>query len=270
MSDQSRLSLNRSSSAYHTSRRRLGPIVLAAIGFGLAGLLTLAAAPTLRGADKVQPVGMTLSQHHKRTNAHSVAVASMLPISHLVEPVQAVVSSNANPGSQVVNGVSIELTSIKRDGDTVLTDICFQLPSSADWQAGSYADDVVLTTGNESFAMGGGRLIEWRTTAAGAKTFRCDELHFYVPASVDLSDVTLTVKRLITSTPEAMDCGKLQGALTRSATGLTIQCDANDYGATVRIVQKPATMSDGLANRLVDDAGRDIVQGPWSFVTSIP
>jgi hypothetical protein len=86
---------------------------------------------------------------------------------------------------------------------------------------------------------------------------------------MDLSTATLTVKRLITSTPEAMDCTKLQGRLTSAATGIVIQCDTMANGMTIRVIQKPAAVSDGSVNRLVDDLGRDIVYGPWTFVTSV-
>jgi hypothetical protein len=66
-----------------------------------------------------------------------------------------------------------------------------------------------------------------------------------------------------------MDCTQLQAKLTSAATGIVIQCDTMAYGMTIRIVQKPAALNDSSANRLVDDLGRDIVNGPWAFVTGV-
>ena len=228
-------------------------------------------ARTLPGAQalKNQPVASIQIQGVMGSSGVAVGAPQQPPVA---APAQAVVNSGAMKSSattQVVNGMSVALSGIKRVDDTVLADLCFQLPSAADWQLFSYPDDVILATGGQQFTMAAAHLIDWQTSASGVKTHRCDELTFSVPASVDLSAATLTVKRLITTVPESTDCAALQSSLSRAATGIVIKCSRSDYGMSIDGVQKPSAISDDVVNRLVVDAGKDTVAGPWVFQTSV-
>jgi hypothetical protein len=248
-------------------------LAIGALALVLVGVLLVVTAQALRSTTSVPSIEAVAKIFGQPVAVESLAAISAPQMPQSAGLVQAAVSSGAmkaGAAMQLVNGMSVELTGIKRDGDSVLADICFQLPSSADWQLASNADDVVLTANNQSFIIAASHLIDWQTSAAGVKTKRCDELSFVVPASVDLSKVVLTVKRLVTSTPEAIDCAGIQNKLTSTGTGIVIKCAPIDSGMSITIVQKPDTLSEGGASRLLDDAAKEIVPGPWVFETSVP
>lgn len=170
---------------------------------------------------------------------------------------------------QQVNGITIELDAIQKAGEYVQASVCYQLPSAADWLLGNSASDVVLTLADKTIPLWGGSLIEWKTAPDGAKTHRCDRLLFPVAADQDLSALTLTIKRLATSVPEQPDCDRAQEKLTQAGTGIQIQCQHSENAFGYTVEQRPTTMSEGEAQKLVYEAFSEIVQGPWVFTTGL-
>lgn len=175
------------------------------------------------------------------------------------------------PTSQVqqVNGITLELNTIQRDSEFVQVAICYQLPSEADWLLSRSPNDVLLTFEDKTIALWGESLIEWKKAPDGTKTHRCNQLWFPVTVEQDLSQFTVTIKRLVTSEPEQPDCNAAQEKLEQAKTGIQIQCEHGESMFGYTIVQQPSTMSEGEAHQVVADAFRETILGPWIFTTGL-
>ena len=181
----------------------------------------------------------------------------------------AIVPNLQSNKAQLASGITIQLDAVQREGDYIRADICYQLPSEADWLPGNSAGDVVLTVGDKTIPIWGFKLIDWKTSPNGKKTHRCDYLLFPVAADQDVTQFTITIKRLVTSVPEQPDCNKAQEQLVTAKTGLVIRCNHGENSFGYEVAQKPASMSDSQARDLIYEAFSEIVRGPWVFATGV-
>jgi len=170
---------------------------------------------------------------------------------------------------QTAGGVTVELRNIRRDAQYLWVNVCYQLPSDADWLPGNSPSDVVLSVQGREIQISGGKLIEYRISTTGRKTHRCDDLRFPVSASQDLTEFTLILKRLVTSIPERPDCNKAQEKLNAARTGIIIQCLEGESTFGYEVLKMPETMTDAQARTVVAEALSDIVRGPWVFSTGL-
>ncbi len=173
------------------------------------------------------------------------------------------------PQKQEIDDIVIELHDVRREKDFVRVEICYDLPSDADWLPGNSADDVILTVGNKTIPLWGGGFIRWNTARDGTKEQRCEYLLFPMTGDLDLSRFTITIKQLVTSMPEQPNCIAAQEKLAQAETEIRIQCDHGENAFDYTIDQKPGSMSEEEARQLIYDAFSEIVEGPWVFTGNL-
>lgn len=205
-------------------------------------------------------------------NATAEPVTESLRSSENVHPEEA--SRTDLPGTQFpqkqeIDDIAIELRDVRREKDFVRVEICYDLPSDADWLPGNSADDVILTVGNKTIPLWGGGFIRWNTAPNGTEKQRCEYLLFPMTGDLDLSYFSITIKRLVTSMPEQPNCIAVQEKLTQAETGIRIQCDHKENAFDYTIDQKPGSMSAEEARQLIYDAFSEIVEGPWVFTGNL-
>jgi hypothetical protein len=210
-------------------------------------------------------------------NRQSVAATSPEKISQMAEnnnltaPTLAPVSKPADSQATVksVKGIEIELKGIGMDGDRFGVDFCFTPPSQADWLIGSSPEDVTLTVGDVTIPYKGFNVLDPKTDGVDYKSDHCSRAFFLLDKEYDLSNVTITINRLVTSVPEQPDCAKVQERLNKNKTGIEIKCKSEPGSFGYEITKKPEKESADKIDKKIRDAFSDIFEGPWVFETGI-
>ncbi len=171
--------------------------------------------------------------------------------------------------SQAVSGYSVDLQRAWRDGKQVNADVCFTLPDTSDWTIWAahldYAGQV-----NDQFSAS---MLSKQDAANGQPGQRCDTLGFYVAPDADLSSATLTVESLGAPPAPGEYCSlympKIQQTLTERGIAISLDCTDVNGALTMKIVSKPASMSDEDAQKIVYSDEFYTVKGPWTFQVSL-
>ncbi len=167
--------------------------------------------------------------------------------------------------SQSVSGFAVSLQRAWRDGKQVYADVCYTLPDSSDWIVWkaqlNYADQRVTQFSTT--------MLSKQDSANGQAGRRCDELSFYVPPDADLSAASLVVQSLGSQPTSDEYCSlllpKIQEALSQRGIAITIGCSDVNGAMTMRILSKPASMSDQEADQIVYSDEFFTIKGPWAF-----
>ena len=171
--------------------------------------------------------------------------------------------------SQVVNGYSVNLKRAWRDGKQVNADVCFTLPDTSDWTIWA----VHLDYAGQTISQFSSSMLSVQDAANGQPGLRCDELGFYVPPDADLSSASLTIESLGAPPSIGEYCSlympKIQQALKERGIAISLDCVDVNGVATMRIVSKPASMSDEDAQKIVYSDEFYTVKGPWTFQVSL-
>ena len=182
------------------------------------------------------------------------------------------VSSDSNQTSYVtkqrINGIGIEIVGKQVVDNSLLVDMCFQVPDEKDWLLGARPEDIVLAVGDQTIPHSGWSVIDEKTDADGVM-IRCDEVKFQLSGQEDLSKFGVTVNHLITSIPEIPDCDKAQAKLDKKNTGIKIKCTKTESSFSYEIKQKPEKMNSYEVQQSIDAAFRDSIDGPWVFTDSL-
>ncbi|GAB4505610.1 MAG: hypothetical protein Fur0043_26070 [Anaerolineales bacterium] len=105
--------------------------------------------------------------------------------------------------------------------------------------------------------------------------YRCETVRFRLEKEVDLSNFTLEILTIHMSLPEGTGCetffDNVQSILDAEGTGIRLDCVKQDYGEFMSIAEKPETMSEEEAQRLINNARYKLttIDGPWIFTGSI-
>ena len=170
---------------------------------------------------------------------------------------------------QQINGIEIEIINEELMDNLLLVDICYQLPSDADWLLSTYAEDVVLTIGGKDILHSGFAEIETKKNADGKKTHRCDRVSFPIDAQENLSEFSITINHLVTSIPEQPDCDKAQIKLDRENTGIKIKCNKTNPSFSYEVTKKPENMNKYETMKTIENSFSEIIEGPWVFTTGL-
>lgn len=200
--------------------------------------------------------------------AHASATGNSENVLAKSNPLPLDSGTSLNP--QPVNGISVNLIGTNYSDGYLQASVCFQLPSEDDWLLGSSAEDVTLLIGEKRVPIWGFKLIDWKQSAAGNKTHRCDQLYFPVSADEISQPFTITINKLATSIPEHPDCEKAQAKLNSARTGIVIKCKTNTNGGGFEITQKPASIENVQATKLVQEAFSETINGPWVIDAKLP
>jgi len=171
-------------------------------------------------------------------------------------PSSVVAAPSANPSAQTpaingqlqtINGVEVMIIGLNFDGNTFNADVCYSLPASGfDWQLAASPDDVNLASGGQIAV-----LASIHATGAEknhpytANNHRCARLAFPLAPNSDVSNVTLTVKKVFGFTVDS-------------------NCDRGDIRFDGGVVTFPN--ATGFTKC---DAVSGYVEGPWSFTTGL-
>ncbi len=194
-------------------------------------------------------------------------------------------------------GIDISAANFRYENEEIKVDVCFQLPSAADWRVW----DATLQTkrGNlllstiapreltETLPDGKRRVTTYGNGVAwndvphdGQPDYLCETLAFFSPASeinlreIDLTQVSLVIQSIGALPREGQECAfyleTVQSRLDTKGIGIKLDCVSQEGGAQVVIAQKPANMSQTDAEALVSKESVEsfIVQGPWIFPSS--
>jgi hypothetical protein len=190
-------------------------------------------------------------------NAQGPEVNSSLPdVSILSQTGDAGTSSK-----DTVNGIEIEASNFRVESGRLLVDVCFELPSEADW----LLDLPFVEIGGETISAWEVNLIDFRYGEDGTPTHRCDWAGIPLDEGTEVSTFTLVIPRLETSSPDNLDCDLAQKKLDQAETGIVVECFEGDFTYGYTVVQKPDDMSDEQAYQIAADAFIETLDGPWNL-----
>lgn len=169
--------------------------------------------------------------------------------------------------------IQVSASNPRRDGDTLLVDVCFDLPDSRDWMVQDALVDLLRGGNTTQSPINAASLISLQAAGAdGAPGQRCDALEFSLPEGSAAVTPTLQVLALEASPREGETCtaylDQVQAALDRQTTGIRIACDEapQSFGSWT-ISAKPESLSQSDAEAIVYQAFKEsiTIEGPWVF-----
>jgi hypothetical protein len=193
-----------------------------------------------------------------------------------------------------VNGLEISVANFRIEKNEVLVDACFQAPSGDGWTPGT----ATLRIGDVEIPLYGGKAIEltydlpngnkrietfphtltgvteqssMEIEPDGLPNYSCYTYRFRTETELKPGPVVLTINSMHTSAPEGEGCGiylqNMQSILDEDNTGIRLDCVKQKGGDVTSIAEKPDSMSDEEATRLVGEASRRVttIDGPWIF-----
>jgi hypothetical protein len=198
--------------------------------------------------------------------------------------------------TQEANGVEVSAANFRVEQDQLMVDVCYQAPDTQDW----LVSNVIARIGDKeipyhesraivvSHTLKNGRkqivsfqrdsstgdLIEQTVKEVDSDNlpdYRCTIIIFRLEPGMSTSSVTIVLKALRVSERVGEVCDtylkNMQSVLDAENTGIRLDCVKQDYGEFPSIAEKPASMSDEDAQRLVSEARRKIytIEGPWIF-----
>jgi hypothetical protein len=180
------------------------------------------------------------------------------------------VQASQPASNQNVGGFNFNLSRAWRDGKTVYADVCFTLPDASNWTIWNAHFDY----SDQSITDFSASLLSTQDAANGQPGKRCDQISFYVPPDADLSSASLVIESIgAYPTPDeycSLYMPKIQQALNKRGIAITLDCKANANGVmNMEIVSKPASMSEGDAEKIVFSDEFYTVKGPWKFAVNL-
>lgn len=180
------------------------------------------------------------------------------------------VQASQPASNQNVGGFNFNLSRAWRDGKTVYADVCFTLPDASNWTIWNAHFDY----SDQSITDFSASLLSTQDAANGQPGKRCDQISFYVPPDADLSSASLVIESIgAYPTPDeycSLYMPKIQQALSKRGIAITLDCKANANGVmNMEIVSKPASMSEGDAEKIVFSDEFYTVKGPWKFAVNL-
>ncbi len=196
------------------------------------------------------------------------------------------------------HGIEMSVANFRAEDDVLKVDVCFQKPSNENW----LILDASIQSGNIRITIDGGQALEETSTlddgtkqiytfanrAAGIPGqirivsaqdglphYRCDTIKFHFDSGLNLSHFNLVIRTLILSANEGDECTSrremVQSILDSKGLGIRIDCVKQEYGSFRSIAEKPASMSQEEAEKLVTEAFKEsfMITGPWIFVGTV-
>ncbi|MDP2364298.1 MAG: hypothetical protein Q8M94_11100 [Ignavibacteria bacterium] len=166
------------------------------------------------------------------------------------------------------NELSIELLSSEIKDGFLVADVCFDIPSNQDWVLAVSSEDIILNVGEEKVNIWAFNLLEEKHSVNGQKIGRCDRLFFQVNDE-EVSDFSITFRRLVIPMAEQPDCIKAQHQLDEKSTGIVIECHHGENEFGFDILQTPESLTDNDARQVVFDIFNESLGVDWVLQSSI-
>lgn len=195
------------------------------------------------------------------------------------------------------HNIEMSVANYRVENNLLLVDLCFELPSNDDW----IIYDAFIQSGDVKLILGGSKGIEVSqvlnngqrriTTFANGATgtpiqeklvpydglpgYRCDTLRFRLVTDLKISHFNLVVKTINFGWTEGKECttyrDAVQSILDTQNTGVRLDCVKREGGSSFSIAEKPSTMTQEEAEKLISDATSKLttIEGPWVFSGTI-
>lgn len=240
-----------------------------------------------------QPVrAVEVSQTAAETREESVEVSNPLVAS---EPPQSLTDTTA----QTVDMVEIRFTDAQQEDESVLVNICFDLPDDSDWTIwnstleidgqiyrwSEMAPSEILKPPVDgmqqvwTFKSEGGVDIQSVEADENAPAYRCETIYFQgITDPASSNPYSFTIEALEAAPREGEYCSsaylqKAQAVLDAHQTGITVKCIGEEFISGLEVVTKPETMSMDTAKAYLGstDFYLDLhgIRGPWVFTFKI-
>ncbi len=168
----------------------------------------------------------------------------------------------------VANNVAMTLKTFVFNPSHAEALLCFQMPSQVDWGLTATR----LAVGSKEYSYSGGGLL----AGTDGKNFRltdpdrCGSIGFDIEYDEAATSVTLTVPKLMASTPEVVEKERVERANQRLASaGIEFNYVNMDHGGNIVILKQPEGMTNDKIYPLIWDALADQYEGPWVFTIPI-
>jgi hypothetical protein len=168
-----------------------------------------------------------------------------------------------------VHGLELNLANIRRGEGMLKADICFPMIDGQDWML----ERLTFKYDGNEINDWGGILIEPIIPAVnGQPGRRCDTVYFFLADNISLSKFAITVRSIFAPPREGQACDRMNEIkhyLNEKAPGFMVKCQENDGVSSIEIADKPISMSEDEAQRLLYAAYNNRIDGPWDFVINI-
>lgn len=228
-------------------------------------------------------------------------IVTPTPLPTAIPGVSALAIQKYAQGSKVItrqkSGFDISAANFRYENEEIKVDVCFQLPSTADWRVWdatlqTKSGNLLLSTIaprelTETLADGKRRVTTYENGVSwndiphdGQPDYLCETLAFFSPTAeidlrgIDLTQVSLVIQSIGALPREGQECAfyleTVQSRLDAKGLGIKLDCVSQEGGAQVVIARKPENMSQSEAETLVSKESIEsfIVQGPWIFPSS--
>jgi hypothetical protein len=163
--------------------------------------------------------------------------------------------------SVVVNNIELRLERVSINPTGIDALICFQMPSSADWQLTA----TTITTGDgQVFHVRRSRVVGNKSSISNSDSQRCNLVSFVTPYDMRTENFSISVPKLVTSV--TMTEESIQAANRKlSDLGISFDVVQADHSYNFEIHQKPEGMSDEELYTLIWNSLRADYPGPWKI-----
>lgn len=146
--------------------------------------------------------------------------------------------------------------------------LCFNTPVSGNWQLDSATTLQFGESAPATLAQQGIDLSQPNEDPTATPLRRCLHVSFHTLYDGAPTSATLIIPSL--ATPVDFVNNFEEASRLLAAKGIKIEKAAVASGFEIRIIQKPETMSDEEANRLLFNAAQQVQTGPWVFNIRVP
>ena len=173
------------------------------------------------------------------------------------------------PGqSTEVNGVRMELNWMRVSHYAAELGVCFNVPAPGNWQLDSATTLQFGEAAAVPLAQQGIDLSQPNADPTATPLRRCLHASFHTLYDGAPAVAIFTIPSL--ATPVDFVNNFEEASRLLAAQGIKIEKAAVASGFEIRIIQKPETMSDEEANRLLFEAAQQVETGPWVFSIPVP
>jgi len=188
-----------------------------------------------------------------------VGLSACYSDTHTTLPENTYSPPTATPASQTVSSEHVQASNFRIEGGDFMADICFERPSRADWLI---SGDTYLEAAGETIRVFEIGLLDPATEIDSAQ--RCDSMRFPTD-NLDITEFRIVVPRLETSFPDHLDCPAAQAKLDAAHSGITIRCVEGEGFYGPELVNKPSTLTEADAHKMIYEAFIESLAGPWVF-----
>jgi len=170
---------------------------------------------------------------------------------------------------QQVKGVPMTISNFYLMGGHLFVSVCFNGLGTESWQIGP---TTLTYTNGELSSFAGHTTLDKPGPSDNEAGRHCDTLEFIdLPVDADLSQLSLSVQSvLLAAAPEeGHQCEYDNARWAKSARmkqlGITATCELEPGWSSIKIVSKPAEMTEEEALNIVGQETSGMIIGPWTF-----